>query len=38
MNRYIAKGVKTVDSHYKVKGKEKWDLKEKLLLGLTPWQ
>ncbi len=33
MNRYIANGVKTVDSHYKVPGKTKWDLKDKLLLG-----
>jgi len=38
MNRYIANGVKTVDSHYKVSGRQKWDLKDKLLLGLTPWQ
>ena len=38
MNRYKANGVKTVDSLYKVPGKTKWDLKEKLLLGLTPWQ
>ena len=38
MNRYKANGVKTVDSLYKVPGKTKWNLKDKLLLGLTPWQ
>jgi Ni/Fe-hydrogenase subunit HybB-like protein len=38
MNRYITNGVKTVDSHYKVPGKAKWNLQEKLLLGLTPKQ
>jgi Ni/Fe-hydrogenase subunit HybB-like protein len=27
-----------VDSHYKIPGKSKWNLKEKLLLGLTPSQ
>jgi Ni/Fe-hydrogenase subunit HybB-like protein len=38
MKRYKAEGVKIVDSHYKVPGKGKWNLKEKLLLGLTPGQ
>src|SRR5512136_991224 len=35
MKRYIAEGVKIVDSHYKAHGKIRWKLKDKLLLGLT---
>ncbi len=38
MNRFKAEGVKVVDSPYKIAGAERWDLKEKLLLGLTPRQ
>jgi len=38
MKRYKAEGVKIVDSPYKVPGRIEWDLKEKLLLGLTPKQ
>ncbi len=38
MNRYRNEGMKMVDSHYKVPGRKKWGLTEKLLLGLTPRQ
>ncbi len=38
MNRYKANGINIVDSAFKVPGKEKWSLQEKLLLGLTPSQ
>jgi Ni/Fe-hydrogenase subunit HybB-like protein len=38
MNKYRANGVGVVDSMYKVPGKTKWSLMEKLFLGLTPGQ
>ncbi len=38
MKRYKEDGVKMVDSHYKVPGRQKWGLMDKLLLGLSPWQ
>lgn len=38
MKSYKSNGLKMVDSHYKGRGKGKWSLKEKLLLGLTPWE
>src|SRR5512136_12190 len=38
MNRYKADGIILVDSHFKVPGRIRWGLKDKLLLGLTPKQ
>ena len=38
MKRFIVEGVQLVDSPYKIPGKSRWGLKEKLLLGLTPKQ
>jgi len=38
MKTYVQHGKTMVDSPYKVEGKEKWTLMEKLLLGLTPRQ
>jgi Ni/Fe-hydrogenase subunit HybB-like protein len=38
MRRYKEDGKRLVDSHYKVPGKIKWNIMEKLLLGLTPGQ
>jgi len=38
MKRYKDEGVRVVDSHYKVPGRVKWALMDKLLLGLSPKQ
>lgn len=38
MKRLESNGLPRVDSDYRVPGKRKWELKEKLLLGLTPAQ
>ncbi len=38
MKKLKAQDAKIIDSLYKVPGKNKWSLKEKLLLGLTPRQ
>ena len=38
MKTYVKNGQPMVVSPFKVEGKEKWTLKEKLLLGLTPRQ
>jgi Ni/Fe-hydrogenase subunit HybB-like protein len=36
MKTYVHHGIKMVDSPFKVEGKDRWSLKDKLLLGLTP--
>ena len=38
MKTYLNQGIETVASPFKSKGKERWTVKEKLLLGLTPRQ